>query len=360
MVTDDTALRTLVYGGAVLGGGGGGSLSAGLASVREALSTGAPRIVPLDQLPDDATLVTLSAVGFADERSGQAPSYAHFKRALDLFASFANCGIDGFIASEVGALAVTYGLQESAHSGIPVVDAPCNGRAHPLFVMGSLGLHRQPTHPTTTVAVGGRPGSSNYVEIAVRATVGQAARVVRDRVAQSGIALAVVRNPVSVAFVRRHAAVGGLAYAHRAGCALLAGLRGNIGDVLGALVDVMGGYVLATGCIVSAALSNRQGFTMGRIELDRAGARDLSILVCNEFMAVFDQGRPVAFFPDLITVFDRTSRLPLTSTEAGAGRSVAIFIVPRGRLILGSTMRDPALLEGMRRLLERQWRARPD
>lgn len=46
-------------------------------------------------------------------------------------------------------------LKISAMAGIPVVDAPCNGRAHPLALIGSLGLHRFPKHRTWTAAVGG-------------------------------------------------------------------------------------------------------------------------------------------------------------------------------------------------------------
>jgi len=348
---DEPGLRALVYGGAVLGGGGGGSLSAGLDSVRAALAAGVPRIVPLARIAGDAILATLSAVGSAGETSGAALGQAHFKRALDLFEPFANRAIDGFIASEVGPRAVTYGLQESARTGIPVVDAPGNGRAHPLFVMGSLGLHLRPRHATATVAVGGQAGSADYVEIAIRANVAKAARIVRDRAAHGGIALAVVRNPVPASFVRGHAAVGGLAYAHRVGRTLLAGLPAGTTAVLPALARLMGGRVLATGLILSAALSERQGFTIGRIMIRRADGSALGIAVCNEFMAVLDEGRLVVAFPDQIALFDRETGLPLASPEASVDRPVAVFTVPRSRLILGSTMRDPRLLGQLEKLV---------
>jgi uncharacterized protein len=224
-----------------------------------------PRVVPLARIPCDAILATLSAVGTAGQTSGAALGHAHFRRALDLFEPFANRTISGFIASEVGAAAVTYGLQESARTGIPVVDAPGNGRAHPLFAMGSLGLHLRPRHATATVAVGGKKGSTDYVEIAIRANVAKAARIVRDRAAQGGIALAVVRNPVPAAFVRNHAAVGGLAFAHRVGGSLLAGLPGGTTAARSALARLMGGRVLANGVVASASLSEQQGFTIGQI-----------------------------------------------------------------------------------------------
>jgi DUF917 family protein len=320
--------------------------------VRDALASGTPHIIPLEQIAEGTTLATISAVGTANSTSGAALRHVHFDRALALFEPFANRHVGGFIASEVGPRAVTYGLRESAATGIPVVDAPCNGRAHPLFVMGSLGLHRLPRQPTATVAVGGQPGSASYVELAVRANVGTAARIVRDRAARTGIALAVVRNPVSAAFVRDHAAVGSLAYAHRIGHELLAQLPVGSTAVLTELARLMGGRVLASGHIASVKLAERQGFTVGRIVIKCVDGSLLDILVCNEFMAALAEGQPIMAFPDLIALFDRRTGLPLASTEAHTDQSVAVFAVPRDRLILGSTMRDLALLRGIEDLLE--------
>ncbi len=70
-----------------------------------------------------------SVVGSARESSDSVLGQAHFRRALELFGRFTNRGINGFIASEAGQRAVTYGLQEPVHTGIRVVDAPWNGRA---------------------------------------------------------------------------------------------------------------------------------------------------------------------------------------------------------------------------------------
>ena len=75
---DERGLRALVYGGAVLGGGGGGSLIAGLKNVREVLRVGAPRIVPLTALEDDAILATLSVVGDPGVAGDFAAAAAHF------------------------------------------------------------------------------------------------------------------------------------------------------------------------------------------------------------------------------------------------------------------------------------------
>jgi DUF917 family protein len=337
VATDAAGLNALVFGGAVLGGGGGGTLEDGIGLLRLLRAEGVPAILPLAAMAPHDTLVTLSGVGHA----GTPLRGRHFLRALELFEPFAKRRIAGMIASEVGPLAVTYGLLESVRCGLPVVDAPANGRAHPLFSMGALGLHRHPERAMETVAVGGEAGG--YVELAVRANAVSAARIVRERVARDGIALAVVRNALPAAYVARHAAVGALAYAQLAGRMLVAARPRGIAAVLSALAAAMGGRRLGTGRIIAAALQPRGGFMVGILTIARPGQGKLHVSVCNEYIVVTN-GRTLAAFPDLITLFDHDTALPLASSEAMAGRLVSVFAVPRGRLILGSPMRDAGLL----------------
>ena len=348
---DDNRLKAMVYGGAVLGAGGGGSIRAGLAAGRQALRRGEPRLISLSELTDQGRLVTFSSVGTVGKVSGVDQLDGQHGRALEIFSSADKRQITGIIPSEVGALAVTYGWRESALTSIPIVDAPCNGRAHPLGLMGSLGLHRFPKHVTSTVAVGGTRKADNYLELSIRANVVNAARIVRNTVANTGVPLAEVRNPVPASYVGRHAAPGGLKYAMRVGETLLNQISRGLTPVLHALARLMGGKVLARGFVKSAQLEERQGFTVGNVTIRSETGRQIRIPVCNEYMMVLDDDSPLAVFPDLISVFDAGASLPLNSAEVCAGQQVAVFLVPRGRLKLGSTMRDHTLLRPIEKLL---------
>jgi uncharacterized protein len=350
-ISDDQRLKAMVYGGALLGGGGGGSIAAGLAAGRRALCTGKPRLVSLSQLEDDCRLVTFSSVGTVRKVDSLDQLDGHHSRALELFFSADQHEIAGFISSEVGPLAVTYGWRESALTGIPVVDAPCNGRAHPLGLMGSLGLHRFPNYATVTTAVGGKRGTSQHLELSVLASVANAARIVRNTVANASVPLAVVRNSVPASYVRRHGAPGGLKYAQRVGSTLLSHVSRGYPRVLQALSRLMGGKILAEGFVKSAKLDEKEGFTVGTIAIRSEVGKQISIPVCNEFMMVLDGESALAAFPDLITVFDAASSLPLGSAEVSQGQQVAVFAVPRSRLKLGSTMKDRAMLRPIEKLL---------
>jgi hypothetical protein len=345
---DEKALLELVYGGAVLGAGGGGSIAAGLQAGRLALSEGKPRLARLKDLPPDARIVTFSRVGTVNSVDSLEGLDLE---ALRLFQQAEPRPIGGYIASEVGPLAVTYGWRASARSGIPVVDAPCNGRAHPLGLMGSLGLHRMPEHETTTAAAGPR---GNLV---LRTNVVKAARAVRRAAARQKAGVAVVRNPLPSRYVGRHAATGGLGFARRVGAAWLRHRKRGLRAILPALAALMQGRVLARGFIKTAELMEKDGFSIGHLAIRTDAGRQLLMPVCNEFMMALDAGRSLAAFPDLITVFDEESGLPLGSAEARVPQAVAVFSVPHTRLPLGSPMHDRTLLEGVERLLNLRFRA---
>lgn len=99
-----------------------------------------------------------------------------------------------------------------------------------------------------------------------------------------------------------------------------------------------------------------QGFTLGVITIARRAGGPLSLPVCNEFMAVHERGRLLAAFPDVIAMFDRATKLPLVTGEVKSGQEVALVVVPGSRLVLGSTMRDYALLRPIERLLNFRFR----
>jgi uncharacterized protein len=343
-------MRELVYGGAVLGAGGGGSIDAGLVAGREALAEGTPRLAHIGELPPKTLVATLSIVGSVDGMTGEQAPPEH-GLALRRLAEVEKRSIGAFIPSEVGPQAVLYGWRESALAGVPIADAPCNGRAHPLGLMGSLGLHRRPSYVTSTVGIGGSHTAHTRVELILRTSATKASQMVRHNAATSGIPLAVARNPLPASYVRRNAAVGGLKYAADVGKIVLNEINRGLPRLLECLSQWLGGQILSDGRVNSAALAEAKGFTVGHILINDQDGSDCRVAVCNEYLAFQRRGIVLAAFPDLITLFDFDSALPLASPEVKPGKRVAVFAVPRARLKLGSTMKDPALLRPVERLL---------
>ena len=120
MRLNEEVIRAMVVGGALLGGGGGGDPHEGEELGKLALAVGEPALLELDELDDDASLVTVSAVG-APAAKDQYLKPMHYVRAVELIAA-QGVEVDGMITCENGGLASVNGLFQSAVLGIPVVD----------------------------------------------------------------------------------------------------------------------------------------------------------------------------------------------------------------------------------------------
>jgi len=95
-------VEAAVLGGAILGGGGGGSLEEGRHLGRLALELGRPTILNLDQLPDDALILTVSAVGAPS--TNQHPIISHYVKCVQTIIEHLGA-VGGLMTNELGGLA---------------------------------------------------------------------------------------------------------------------------------------------------------------------------------------------------------------------------------------------------------------
>ncbi|MBB6283607.1 DUF917 family protein [Geobacillus subterraneus] len=193
-------LEAAVLGGAVLGGGGGGWIEEGMRIGRLALEVGQPQLITIDDLQDDDLLVTVSNVG-APAAKDQYVKPVHYLRSLELLIQNLERRVHGIITNENGAGTMINGWFQSAVTGIPVVDAPCNGRAHPTGSMGSMNLSELDDYVSVQAAVGGK--GRNYVEISASGSLDKISSLIRKVSVDAGGTVAVTRNPVRAAYVKK-------------------------------------------------------------------------------------------------------------------------------------------------------------
>ena len=329
---DLEAGEAVVWGGAVLGGGGGGSIDGGLANAKLAVSLGTPTMVPLDQLDDEALIITASAVGAPAAKDKMVRPVDHI-RALNLFRDHDSRELAGIIPNENGAGSGVNGWIESAASGLPLVDAPCNGRAHPTGLMGAMGLHRVKDYLSRQTAAGGNPELGMYLEAAVQGSLQHTANMIRAAAVEAGGVVAVMRDPVSAAYLRENAAVGATAQAMRIGRAMQAAQSQGAEAVIRAAVDQLGGAIVCRGRIVERSLTTVGGYDIGRLVVE--GDEKMELTFWNEFMTLERDGERRAAFPDLITLMSPETGLPVSSAEAAEGQETTVLVAPRNNLILG-------------------------
>jgi len=340
LVLNQDLVEAAVVGGSFYGGGGGGALSTGRDMGKLAVTLGDPYLVDITDVPDDAVLLTVSAVGAPAAKGSHAKAY-HYLKAVEI--SIKNTGLQvyGFITNECGGLATVNGWVQSAGFGLPVVDVPCNGRAHPTGLMGSMGLHKVPSYVSIQVAVGGSHELGTYVEVIVKGKIQQAANIIRQAAVQAGGLVAVARNPVRAAYARDHAAPGAVNQCIKVGKAMLEALKRSPLEAIEAAAETAGGKIVGKGKVVQKELQTTGGFDVGRIVVDDGS--DLSFW--NEYMTLEKHGSRIATFPDLIVTLDCSTGLPVSSAEIQTSQEVAVVVVPKKNLILGAGVKDEDLYQ---------------
>lgn len=331
---DEKMMEAAVLGGAVLGGGGGGPIEEGMQLGRLALEAGHPQLFTIDEMNDDDWVVTVSAVG-APAAADQYVKPVHYIRALELLTDKLGHNISAMITNENGASTTVNGWFQSAVTGMPVLDAPCNGRAHPTGSMGSMNLSELESYVSVQGAAGGK--GKRYTEICASGSVEHVSTLVRQASVEAGGMIAVARNPVQVSYVKENGCPGAISQAIRIGEAMQShqGLQ-----AVEAVTALLGGQLVDVGQVAEFELRTTGGFDVGFVKIG-----SLEMTFWNEYMTLEARGERIATFPDLIMTFDAETGLPLESARIARGRKVAVIAVPRQNLILGSTMRNRKLLQ---------------
>jgi DUF917 family protein len=334
----DVALK----GGAVFACGGGGFLEHGRTLGLAAVNAGRPELVGMDEVPDDAFVATAAAIGAPGGFTAWEMRGIDYVKAVQLVERELGAPIHGLMIGQNGKSSTVNAWLPSAILGCKVVDAVGDVRAHPTGDMGSIGLANAPD-PTIQSAVGGNRAENRYIELVAKGPTARISPILRTAGAMAGGFIASCRNPVRAAYVRRHAALGGISMALKLGEAILAAERAGR-SVFDAIVEHLQGEIIGRGAVTAntVAYQGAGAFDIGTITLGRGeGLRVLHVM--NEHMAVeTGDGERLATFPDVITTLSPGGE-PLSSSELPVGREAAILRVSKTKLPLGAGVLDPSV-----------------
>lgn len=342
---DQQAVEAAVAGGSVLAAGGGGWVDHGHLVGRTAVSYGTPRLATLDEIADDATLVTVSAIGAPAARDWEMRP-GDYVRALRLLCEALDDPVVGTITAQNGSSTTCNGWVQSAVLGTLVIDAAGDGRAHPTGKMGSLGLAADPGFRTVQAAAGGNRAQERYLEVVTRGNVRHTANVLRAAADASGGFIAAARNPLPAAFVREHGAVGAISFALELGEAILAALPDGAEPVIDAIATGLGGRILGRGSVRDKRLRTEGGFDIGALEVG-----ELELGFVNEYMTVEAAGERLATFPDVITTLSADDGRPVSIADIRDGQEVAVLAVDKSGVPLGAGVKEPSVYPEVEELL---------
>jgi len=315
-------VKALAIGGTILGGGGGGGTDNGIREGTLALELGKVELWSPEEADPNWKVITSAALGAPTQPGETKP--AHFIRAAQLLR---DVGVEfhGVIAAENGGRNSFGGWLIAAALGLPVVDTPGDGRAHPTALMGSMGLHKT---RYDSVKVGVTEGSE-VISYGSLQTTGAAIR------AQAGYMkalIAMARDPVPVSYTLKHGAPGAIKLAIDLGYKYME--AGDAPDKrVKASTEFLGGELICKAKIVEKTIEAKGGFDVGLMTL-REGKKEWELSYVNEYMTLEKDGKRLATFPDLMTTFNVKGE-PITSALLEKGETIYLVNVPKEKTPVG-------------------------
>lgn len=315
-------VKALAIGGAILGGGGGGSPENGLREGNLALEIGNVELWSPEEANPDWRVITSAALGAPTQRGNTMPM--HFIRAAQLLR---DVGVEfhGVIAAENGGRNSFGGWLIAAAMGLPVVDTPGDGRAHPTALMGSMGLHKT---KYDSVKVGVTEGS----EVVSWGSLQTTGAAIRAQAGYMKALIAMARDPVPVSYTLEHGAPGAIKLAINLGYEYLA--AGDDPDKrVEAASKFLGGELICKAEIVEKSLEAKGGFDVGVMKL-KEGSQEWELSYVNEYMTLEKDGERLATFPDLVATFNEHGE-PKTSAALQEGETIYLLYVPKEKIPVG-------------------------
>lgn len=349
MILNRTLAEYLSYGSQILGCGGGGNVQQGQNAYEAAFRIAEEKghqveMISVEELmdrhPEGGVIVTISGVGSPATPTAYTPP-EYYPRLLELLEKqLPEQKIIGFIACEVGASNTFEPFVPASILGVPVIDAPADGRAHPLGIQGSLGLEKK-NQPVVQCAVGGRKdengAAGRYMEISVSGALESCAPLIRNTSAQAGGFVMVARNPVDVQWLADNAAPGAFTQAMELGRQWKEMLDADAPaeEMAEKTARLLGGYVAGTGILKDYVCITENALDHGKFTIC-CGDADYTLTFFNEYMTLEAQdGQRMATFPDGLMIIgsDRkaySSAMLARAVEDGTADALKFSVVVTG------------------------------
>ncbi len=324
----------LLEGLAILGTGGGGSPEWGKAIMQNDFAHGRqPHIIPLDEIADDATVVSGGIMGSVKrlEEFGTEAIMAHWEEQFELEAvtrvmeGILGRKIDHMVPFEVGGLNTPVVLSLGARLGIPIIDGDALGRSAPETQMTSFIGHGVSLTPMPLIDYN---GNVVIVQSAVDPTYPD--QLGRWVVTNGGGLGANNHYPMTGRQAKGAVVPGTISKALHLGRVVQAA-RQRGADPIAAVATEIGGVLLFVGEITRLDEEEKLGFYFTTATVQGKNASDgrtARLVIKNETMLLEIDGKVRVMFPDLVLLLDPATGRGLMSVELKAGTSVALVGVP--------------------------------
>jgi len=308
----------------MLAAGGGGNVEVGEALLKRAIDKfGNVNLLSLNELRDDDFIIPLGEMGAPVTGIEKFGGEEEPSLVVKYLAEEIGREATAVCAVEVGGSNSMIPMVAAAQLGIPMVDADSMGRAFPETQMSSFHLNGVSASP---LAMLDERGNKCIIE-----TVDTfwAERIARTITASMGARSMVATFAMDGKTAKSACIADTITLSQRLG-ELLTTSRGSERS-LEDLLSLVKGVVLFRGKIVDVHRETVGGFNKGGVSLD--GLDEFSsvrgrISFQNENLVCFVDSRPVATVPDMITILDTETWVPITTEELKYGLRTLVVGLP--------------------------------
>ncbi len=321
-------LEDFARGAAFLGTGGGGDPYIGRlmadAAVRE---FGAPRIINIDDMSDDALVVVVAMVGAPTVLVEKAASGDDLDLAITALSEKLGRRPDALMPAEIGGINSTLPIVAAARSGLPVLNADGMGRAFPELQMTTMCFAGLPISPIIAV-----DEHLNAVLVETESPT-KAEELVRSAVIEMGLSCVLAGYPSIGRDLRNAVVPDTLTAALTIGAAIREGRETSKPiDTLVTCIEQLPQYgrcvPVFSGKVTDVKRVTDGGFARGAVKIeaqDRSkGAMEVTFQ--NEFTSARKAERLLGIVPDLISVADQETGEPIPVEALRFGQRVTVIV----------------------------------
>jgi DUF917 family protein len=316
-------VAALERGVALVGSGGGGDTVTAAVLLRRLLEDGRSLDVrTAEELPPSARVVPIGVVGATAAFTEKLPGGDEFASAVAAIERWTGERADALMSIEIGGLNGLLPLVVAGQLGLGYVDADLSGRGLPRLDQFSVAATGRGVAPAALAEPGGQvvvlaAGSDAVIERGTRAFL-----------AGSGGWAAFALAPIPAGELAECAITGTTSAALALGRRVLAVGESPPRDALEA---ALAGSVLARGRVIEVARHvgpgrhGSPGFGRGSVTLaDHRDGALLRLEMENEYLLALRDGAPVASTPDVLSVLDHRTGVPVPCDAIRTGVEVDV------------------------------------
>lgn len=311
-------IEKISIGAALLGTGGGGDPYIGKLMALQAVEKYGPvKLIKVDEVDDDALVVPSAMMGAPTVMVEKIPSGKESLAAFNALERFLDKKVDATIPIEAGGVNSLIPFALAAQVGLPVIDADGMGRAFPELQMVTFYLDEINASPMVLAD----EKDNSIILNAVDGT--WAEKIARSATMAMGGSLLNAIYPMNGKEVKQSSVYDSLTLEEEIGDIII-----NSNNPIGALLEKLNGYILFNGKITDVERKTDGGFVRGHAlfqGLNEHKNNEALLEFQNENLMCLVNNQPKCMTPDLITVLDEETGMPITTESLKFGMRVVIL-----------------------------------